>query len=133
MTQINQQVNIPINVTSRYNFFRMYVELIKDFPPLNKLSPKEREYVSLIMYYLDIYKKLPNEEINDMIASKREDIAKQLNMQMPAFYNMTSKIRSKGVMNGDTFNLHKILTINPDENFKLSFVFNITNVNDLDV
>ena len=118
------QTLIQIPQNNKRDFFGLYLELLKDFPPLNKLRPKERKFVALLMYYKDLYKLLPDErDALIFSAGHRKKINKELGIADSTGYNMLKEIRKKKVLIGK--NLISILNINPDKVFKLIFNFKI--------
>ena len=127
--RIKQQQVIPIPIT-RDRFFRFYLELLKDFPPFNKLAARERKFISLLMSLKSQHKNLPKDERNALIFSKvnKDKIREELGDKKPlgegTLNNMLYKLRKDGIIINH-YDIPGIIDITPDENFSLVFKFNV--------
>jgi len=120
-----KQTVIPIPLNNKRDFFSLYLELLKDFPPLNKLRPAERTYVSLIMWYKDKYRNLDPDIRDELIfsMSNRKKINKELGILDTTAYNVLKNIRKKKVIIGTE--LISNLNINIEDAHQLIFNFKI--------
>lgn len=118
---------IVIN-TTRYKFFRQFLELIKSIPPFNKLRPKELDVLAEIMYqndrYSDLEPKIRQKIIFD--TKTREDIRNGLNMTKESFNNNLSILRKHGVLSKENELMPFLRNILYDDKYVVEFVFKET-------
>jgi DNA-binding MarR family transcriptional regulator len=118
---------IVIN-TTRYKFFRQFLELIKSIPPFNKLRPKELDVLAELMYqndrYSDLEPKIRQKIIFD--TKTREEIRNGLNMTKESFNNNLSILRKHGVLSKENELMPFLRNILYDDKYVVEFVFKET-------
>ena len=118
-------INLPIR-TTKNKFYRQVLEVLRSFPPINKLSPRELDLLAEFMRQNNDMADVPVNKRRILIFSteNRKEIMDNLNLSQAVFNNNLSKLRKVGVItkNNDLIPLLNIPDIN---NFAINIRFNV--------
>ena len=118
-------INLPIR-TTKNKFYRQVLEVLRSFPPINKLSPRELDLLAEFMKQNNDMSDIPVNKRRILIFSteNRKEIMDNLNLSQAVFNNNLSKLRKVGVItkNNDLIPLLNIPDIN---NFAINIRFNV--------
>ncbi len=108
-------------------FYREVLELLRSFPPLNKLRPKEVDLLCEIMRQNDYYRNLDKQIRKTIIFStdNRKDLCDKLGCSSDALNNNLSILRKHKLLSAKN-DLLSILDIDADKgfNFELDIATN---------
>lgn len=111
--------------TSEEKFFRQFLELVKGFPPLNLLRPKELDVLAEIMFQNNKYKDLDKNVKNKVIfnTDTRKEMRTNLNMSEEGFNNNLSILRKHKVLDKQNNLISFLSNTIYTKDFKLIFNF----------
>lgn len=92
-------ITIPTNKTK---FFRQYLQLIRDIPPLDGLSSRELDVLAHLLYYNYLYKEIA-EHLREKLVfdyETRVAIRDSIGITEPVLNNLISSLKKKGVISG---------------------------------
>ncbi len=114
---------ININTNNKL-FYRQYLELISNFPPINKLRTKELDLLALLMYEWDDKSNIDEESRMYVILNKdtKKDIANELEVTPDNINTLLYSMRKNGVLNKDNEPI-LALRLGISSNFVLKFNF----------
>lgn len=118
-------INLPIK-TTKSKFFRQVLEVLRSFPPINKLSPKELDLLAEFMKQNNELTDIPVNKRRILVFSteNRKEIMDTLNMSQAVFNNNLSKLRKVGVITRNN-DLIPLLNISDINNFSINIKFNV--------
>jgi len=118
---------IPLQ-TNKAKFYRQVLEVLKSFPPINKLRPKELDLLAEFMKQNADNKSLPKNKRRIILFSteNRREIQEKLSMSQASFNNNLSVLRKYGLINKDN-DLISLLDIDDMNNFSVEVKFYVQN------
>lgn len=126
----NSKNNITITLNStRPQFFRQWLELMKQAPPLNELRNKELDVLGQIMYSNHMEKEITNPDKRAKIIfdySNKQKMMNEIGMNNNSFANCITRLRKLNLLRKGNL-LHKSLDIHPDKEYNVQFSFKIDN------
>jgi DNA-binding MarR family transcriptional regulator len=112
-------MKIPVR-TTKDRFFRQILEILRSFPPINKLRPKELDLLAEFMKQNSDNASLPKNKRRIIIFSteNRKEIQDKLEMSQASFNNNLFVLRKHGLINKDN-DLISLLDIEDIENYTI--------------
>lgn len=116
-------MKIPLR-TTKSKFYRQVLEVLKSFPPINKLRPKEMDLLAEFMRQNAENKDLPRNKRRIILFSteNRKEIQDKLGMSQAFFNNNLSVLRKYGLISKDN-DLIPLLDIDDIEGFSIEISF----------
>ena len=126
----NSKKDIHIQIkTTKQKFFREWLEMMKQAPPLNKLRNKELDVLSQIMFSNDMEKEIVNPEKRAKIIfdySNKQQMMTAIGMNNNSFANCITRLRKLNLLRKGNL-LHKSLDIHPNPEYEVLFSFQLDN------
>ena len=116
-------MKIPIR-TTKNNFHRKMLEVLKIFPPISNLRPKELDVLSEIMKQNEAYRTLSKSKRRMIILSKenKKDIQDRLKISPAFMNNILTTLRKYRLLTREN-DLIPLLDIIPDNKFTVEIEF----------
>ena len=98
---------VSYNVTTKpEKYFYQLIEILKIFPPFNKLRKREREVFAEILYQFYIYRD-ESEDVKERLVfdyKTKEEIARKLKITKGNLYNIYKELRQHDLLTKDGIN-----------------------------
>lgn len=117
---------IPINSNTDI-FFRQFIGLLSNFPPLRGLRPRELDVLAEICKQYYKHKDSVDEQFLQLVifsTENRKVICKNVGISEDVLNNNLSILRKKKILTKDN-SLLKVLRVNPSEKYDLLFKFTL--------
>ncbi len=116
-------MKIPIR-TTKNNFHRKMLEVLKIFPPISNLRPKELDVLGEIMKQNEAYRTLSKSKRRMIILSKenKKDIQDRLKISPAFMNNILTTLRKYRLLTREN-DLIPLLDIIPDNKFTVEIEF----------
>jgi len=116
-------INIP---TTKQLFYRRYLAILSNFPPISNLRNKELDLLALLMFSWDKYANIEEEHRMYLILNKdsKKVLAEVLDVSLDGFNNLLCNLRKYKVLNKDN-ELSTPFKLLLDGDFTLKFNFKI--------
>ena len=116
-------MKIPIR-TTKNNFHRKMLEVLKIFPPISNLRPKELDVLGEIMKQNEAYRTLSKSKRRMIILSKenKKDIQNRLKISPAFMNNILTTLRKYRLLTREN-DLIPLLDIIPDNKFTVEIEF----------
>ena len=117
---------IPIK-TTKEKFYRQFLEVLRNIPPVNKLRPKELDVLSQIMKQADKYRQYDADLRNTIIFSTniRKEMRDNIGINEDSFNNNLSVLRRYKILSKDNVLNPFFDSIVFEDKFELSFIFKV--------
>ena len=92
--------------TNPEKYFHQLIEILKVFPPFNKLRKRQRETFAEILYQFHLYRN-ENDDVSERIVfayKTKEEIANKLNITKGNLYNIYKELRQQDLLTKDGIN-----------------------------
>ena len=119
-------MKIPIT-TNAEKFYKQIVKLLSEFAPLDKLFPRERQLLALILYQNYLLRDIPEDKRNILLFSKdmRRTMRDKLGVSEDYFNTNLYKLKKNGIITKDNKIPKFFSRILPKDKFEFSIIFNI--------
>lgn len=99
---------IPCN---KGNKFYILLNILKFFPPYNKLTEREAEVFAELLYYNDVLNYIDEKKRMKLVFDydTRSEIATKLKISTDSIYNIVSSLKRKGFLTGKSFTMKYVL------------------------
>lgn len=118
-------MKIPLRTTEN-KFYRQILEVLKSFPPINKLKPKEMDLLAEFMKQNADNMSLPKNKRRIIMFSteNRKEIQEKLGMSQAYFNNNLSILRKYGLITKDN-DILPLLDIPKHKEFSIEVKFTV--------
>ena len=112
-------MNLKIKTTSK-SYFRLALEVLSAFTPFNSLRNREKDLLSQLLYYNQLYINVPTEQRGQVIFNSltREKIMKNIDMKRSSLDSTMASLRKKGFITYNSINPKLIFKLGEDINIK---------------
>ena len=117
-----KKINLP---TTKETFYRQFLEVLKTFPPISKLRPRELEVLAQIMLQNDKYRHLDDDSRQIIVLSTnvRVRIRESIGISEENMNNILSTLRKYKVLTKDNKLIKYFDQVNFEDGYKLEFNF----------
>lgn len=121
-----KKINIP---TTNETFYRQFLEILRSFPPISKLRPREIEVLTQIMLQNDKYRHLDDDTRSIVVLSTKSRIKMReaVGISEESFNNNLSILRKWKILSKENKLIKYFDEVNFEDGYKVEFNFNKKN------